>query len=276
MMVHLTTEHRVLVVEKFFRLRSYVLVKEAFALRFPDRQLPSKSTIERNVLKYQRDETSLYRNKGNSGRKRTVRSEQNIEAVRNQLEVDPHVTARRNGLGLSKSTFNRITEPELHFHPYRIQRRHEFQEIYFQRRINFCNWFVDRCRDFRFLANFVISDEGLFAMNGRVNTWKVREYGLQGHPPPFNYDRNESRGKLVVWGGMCGNGLLLEPFFIEGNLTGSFSSPVLRLWWAQDGAPPHHSRDVKTVLIEMCNNHVIAYGHGIEWPPRSPDLTCCD
>ena len=35
-----------------------------------------------------------------------------------------------------------------------------------------------------------------------------------------------------------------------------FISTVLRLWWAQDGTPPHRSRDVKTVLIEMFNNHV--------------------
>ena len=77
------------------------------------------------MLKYQRDGTSLNRNKGNSER-RTV--EQNIEAVRSQLKGHTHVSTRQKRLGLSMSSFNRITKRELHFHPYRIQRRHDYQE----------------------------------------------------------------------------------------------------------------------------------------------------
>ena len=79
-------EHRVFVVEKFFRLRSYLLIKEAFVLRFPDRQLPSKLTIEINVRNI--DET--VRERG-----RTVRSEKNIEAVRNQLKGNPRVSTKQ-------------------------------------------------------------------------------------------------------------------------------------------------------------------------------------
>ena len=26
----------------------------------------------------------------------------------------------------------------------------------------------------------------------------------------------------------------------------------------------------------MLNYHVVVYGHGVEWPPRSPDLMSCD
>ncbi len=43
---------------------------------------------------------SLNRNKGNSGRRQTGRSEENIEAVALQLENNPHVSSRRNGLRL--------------------------------------------------------------------------------------------------------------------------------------------------------------------------------
>ena len=242
MMVHFITE-------QFFRLRSCVLVKEAFPLRFQDRQLPSKSTIERNLLKYQRHATSLNRNKGNSGR-RTVKSKQNIEAVRNQFEGNHHATARRNGAGLSKSSFNRITKRELHFHPDQMQPPRELQENEFQRRLKFYKWFVIEV--FVFLQTSSSRMLSSFAMNGRVNTWNVREYELQGHLPPFNYDGNEFREKLVVRGGVCGNGLLLEPFFIEGNLTGAkyqvfpalmeafhhHGNHFLRLWWAQEGFPP--------------------------------------
>ena len=57
--------------------------------------------------------TSLNRNKGNSGRIETGRSEENIEAVAQQLENNPHVSSRRNGLGLPSASFNRITRLDL-------------------------------------------------------------------------------------------------------------------------------------------------------------------
>ena len=51
-------------------------------------------------------------------------------------------------------TFNRITKHDLRIHAYRIhlQRGH------------FWNWFLKKCRNPRFLANFIISDEAGFAM----------------------------------------------------------------------------------------------------------------
>ena len=71
-----------------------------------------------------------------------------------------------------------------------------------------------------FCPTLYISDEAAFAMNGKVNTRNVRQYAPAGNPPPFNFERNVSRAKVNVWAGMCGNGVLLGPFFIEGNLSG--------------------------------------------------------
>ncbi|XP_028418180.1 uncharacterized protein LOC114543364 [Dendronephthya gigantea] len=49
------------------------------------------------------------------------------------------------------------------------------------------------------------------------------------------------------------------------------------LWWAQDGAPAHRLIEVRDRLNRVFGeNHVIALGHNIKWPPRSPDLTPCD
>ncbi len=49
-----------------------------------------------------------------------------------------------------------------------------------------------------------------------------------------------------------------------------------RLWWAQDGAPPHHRQIVTERLHHLFGNRVIALNHPVEWPPRSPDLTLLD
>ena len=113
-MGQLSTEQRVFVVTKYYETRSPHAVQEAlmrykkpscgtrsphavqeaFMQQFPDRQPPSKTTIWRNVIKYERKGTCLNCNKGNSGRRRSVRTGENIELVRNTLEQHPHVTTR--------------------------------------------------------------------------------------------------------------------------------------------------------------------------------------
>ena len=81
-------------------------------------------------------------------------------------------------------------------------------------------WFMERCRDFRFLTNFVIGDEASSFMNGRVNSHNVLAYTPKGNPPDFYYDKNDSRHKISVWARLCGNGALIGPSFIKGNLNG--------------------------------------------------------
>ena len=49
-----------------------------------------------------------------------------------------------------------------------------------------------------------------------------------------------------------------------------------RLWWIQDGAPPHRRRIVTERLQQLFGERVVALNHQIEWPPRSPDLTPLD
>ena len=75
----LSYEQRVFVVETYFRTNSYKKVKEAFPGKFPERVVPSKSTIERNVKKYRNHATSLNRNKENSGRKRSARTAKTLK-----------------------------------------------------------------------------------------------------------------------------------------------------------------------------------------------------
>jgi hypothetical protein len=71
------------------RTQSLVAVQNAFRQRFPGRNPPSINTILQNSRKYSEHGTSLNRNKNNSGRPRTARSQQNIAAVRRLLEQNP-------------------------------------------------------------------------------------------------------------------------------------------------------------------------------------------
>ena len=296
-MVQLTIEQRVFVVSTYQETKSYQTVQQRFRQRFPDRNPPTKRSIYQNVLKYTRHGTSLNRNKGHSGRRRTARSEENVASVRDVLRERPReVSARRNFLGLSASTFNRITRNDLRWHPYKIKVVQKLKPQDFPRRIAFCNWFTVRCHNVRFLPNIIIGDEACFSMNGKVCTQNVRCYAPQGQSPDYIYERSDQRHKLHVWIGLCGNGEMIGPYFFNRNVNGAtylemletFVFPAVSrvyqrygpifhdIWWMQDGAPCHRSRIVTRALQGRFENRFVSLNQDIEWPPRSPDLTPCD
>ena len=297
-MVQLTKE-RVFIVLNYTQTQNTTAVQNAIRPRFPDRDPPHKTTILRSVRKYSSQRTSLNLNKGNSGRRRTARIEQNIAAVRTLFEQNRcDVSARRNSAEISSSGFNRITRLDLRWHPYRMHVRHELLATDLPRRLRFAEWFIQRCRRGTFLPSIIIGDEAAFAMDGEANSHNVRQYSPKGHPPVFNFERSNSRAKLTVWAALSGNGVILGPYFFDGNVNGmaylqslnEFAFPQLvhfgnqhledmfrGLCWVQDGAPAHRLIEVRDRLNRVFgNNRAIGLGHDVEWPPRSPDLTPCD
>lgn len=214
-MAFLTNEQRVFLVKRYLETKNCRLVLEEFRQRFPEQNVPSKSTIYKNVRKYEIEGTSRNLHKGRSGRRRSSRNAENIEAVRNFFQDNPvnNVSCRRNPLNLPKSSFNRIMKLDLLWHPYKMHIRNKLLPADMPRRIRYSRWLLDRCANLRFLHNVVIGDEATFSMKGEVSTQNVRMYAPKGNPPSYNYDVNNSRQKVTVWVGICGNGTLLGPFF---------------------------------------------------------------
>lgn len=289
--MQLTLAQRIFVVSTWISSKSIQRVQELFSIRFPERRQPSKNTIWKNVRKYQENGTSHNLNKGRSGRKRTSRSEENIENVRILLQENPNVSIRRNGLPLSRSTFNRIILHDLHWHPYKIHSRQHLMETDYARRREYAAWLLSK--PVRFLDRVVIGDEAAFFMNGKVNSQNTRMYSEKGNPPEFNYEVPFCREKLSVWIGICGNGSIIGPFFYENTMTGAkyldlindsilpelqriYGNNFNRLWWFQDGAPAHRVIIVRERLQELFGTRIVSLNHEVEWPPRSPDLTPCD
>ena len=144
-MVQYTMEQRVFIVRSYFETHSFAEVQQLFRVQFPDRNPPNKMNIWRNVKKYLDHGRSLNRNLKNSGRKRTGRSQDNIDAVQEELINNPDdVTCRINNLGLPSVTFNRIVRIDLTWHPYKIQRRHQLLAADYQRRRQFSEWFLQK------------------------------------------------------------------------------------------------------------------------------------
>lgn len=130
-MVQYTVEQRVFIVTKYFETKRYAEVQRLFRLEFPNRDLPNEKNIWRNVQKYVHHGTSWNRNAKNSGRKKTARTNEKIDAVHDELIRNPDgVSCQINNLGLTSATFNRIVRiDDLKWHPYKIQRQQQRFEI---------------------------------------------------------------------------------------------------------------------------------------------------
>ena len=124
-MVQFTLEERDFMVECYILTRSPNEVIRQFRGRFPHRNTPTKVTVLSDYHKYHLFGTSCNRNKGNSGLRRTTRTVENVQRVREILETDPTVSARRNPSGLPKTCFNEMTRLDLRWHPYMIQVNHQ-------------------------------------------------------------------------------------------------------------------------------------------------------
>lgn len=284
---------------KYHETRSPTEVIRLFQIEFPNRRPPFRHTITRNYEKYLDSGTSRNLNSGHSGRLRTARSQLNIAQVRRALQRDPTISARRNPLpNISRASFNRITRLDLQWHPYVMERRHSLRPGDLPRRVQFCQWLTNRQP--RFLSDVLIGDEATFPMNAKVNTRNVRCYAPRGNAPQdFNYDRPDSREKVVVWVGLMGNGSIIGPVFLQENMNAhrylnminqvavpqllanwryqqNANGSIRRVWWIQDGAPCHRARVVHDRLQALFPGRVVGIGHGIEFPPRSPDLTPLD
>ena len=296
---HFTLEQRVFMVLQYSKTRSPSEVIQQFQLRFPNTRRPSRNTPIKLYKKYQQEGTSSNLHKKYCGRPRSARSPVNIDAVRRALENNPRISTRRNPIpDITRSSFNRITRLDLRWHPYVMERRHALRPEDLRRRLQFCQWLVGRPEGF--LSDVLIGDEATFLLNEKVNTHNIRLYAPKGNPPQdFSYDRVSRRGKLVVWVGLMGNGLIIGPVIIrqymnaqkyldvindavgpellanpryQQNADGSIS----RVWWIQDGASCHRTRAVRERLTALFPDRVVGIGHAVEYPPRSPDLTPLD
>ena len=212
--MQLTTERRTFIIENYLSTNSYNAVIAAFRIEFSMRQPPHVTTIRRLLQKFHRLGTVQNQNPGNSGRNRTARTPKNIALVQQALAENPRISARRNGIGLSKSTFNEITKIDLCYHPYRMRIRHALENGDRERRINYSNWLIRQFEDENFPSKIVFGDEAAFTMNGEVNSHNVVQYAPKGEAPDFHYDKGNSREKVTVWAAVRGNGTILGPFFL--------------------------------------------------------------
>ena len=294
MMPQLTKDQRVWICIEFARTNNAHEVARRWVNRWQGIQVPTIRTIIKTFHKFEEEGTCLNINKGRSGRRRTVRTPEVIEMVRNSLVDNGLRSSRRNGLGLTATSFRRIVSENIKFHPYVLVRRQKLQVRDPAQRLAYCNRLIETITENPdFLDNLITSDEAIFSLNSEVNTRNVVKYSERGngHPDDHYVDFSQGADKIMVWVGLTGQGVVLGPHFIQGRMDTREYLRIIRynvvqrelrnfnrqeMWWQQDGAPAHTSNAAIRYLSGQFPGRLMSKRGDWPWPPRSPDLAICD
>ena len=298
-----TIEQRVFMVNKRAAGDSNKAVAFDFRRTFPlSGREPNRKTIMRNRKKFNKEGSVMNLNKGRSGRKASVLTEENLEKMKAMIEAEVDLPARmarsscrKHNLDvpMSKSSFNRGIK-KLGFHPYKLICKHKLKEADIPKRLAMCNYILSKNDDDpQWLSNLWTSDEANFNLNGLVNTKNVLCYSAKngGRPENFSIETVKHPDGVMVFGCLRLDGLKMPLKFyyptwrngerVSGTLDGDGYYSLLRYHclpfiraqnngdldnqhWQQDGASCHRTRRVLAYLHNSFGDRMLALG-GKAW-----------
>lgn len=288
-----TGEHRAFVCETFMKSNDSVITTQRtfrthFALgrRAP---VPDRKTILLWVSNFRATGSALKRK--STGRPRSVRTPENVAAVREAVERSPSRSALKHAaaLRLSDRSVRRILHADLKFHPYKMMIAQELSERDWENRRACSNDILQNVPQNDLL---ITTDEAHFHLSGCVNKQNFRYWAPEN--PRQLHERPLHSPRVTVWCAVGSFGVWGPYFFEEGgvavtvtadryvDMLRNFLEPKLReldhpnVWFQQDGATAHTARRTMDVLREMFPGHVISLRGDVGWPARSPDLAPCD
>lgn len=290
-----TCAQRVLIVKTFYQSgESCAATVRRLRGTLGRNEAPNESTVRRLMKKF--EETGSVVDLKSPGRRRSARTEQNIEVVRDSVAVSPAKSIRRRSqqLRLRCSSVRRILRYDLKCHPYKIQLTQQLKVADHQKRRQFVDWVLRNSQeDENFAMNIIFSDEAHFQLNGFVNKQNCRIWGSEN--PRMIKEREMYPQRVTVWCGFWSGGVI-GPYFFEDQegqavtvngdryrkMIREFLWPHLdnididQLWFQQDGATCHAARETIVLLRGRFQDRVISRNSDHQWPPRSCDLTPCD
>ena len=227
--------------------------------------------------------------------KRTVRTPENVEAVRNAVDQSPRRSAVRHAqaLRLSDTTVRRILHQDLNFHPYKLMIVQELNQQDFGRRITFAETMLQMFEEDPELV-IVTSDEAHFHLNGNVNKQNFRYWSPMN--PRQLHERTVHCDRVTVSAAVAKLGVI-GPYFFEENgrsvtvnsaryvaMIRDFLVTALRrrrlnnfrIWFQQEGATAHTSREAMAELRRLFPGKLLSHRGDVPWPACSPDLSTCD
>lgn len=282
-------EQRIFIVEQYLLTGSRISVRRAFAIKF--REYIDVKTVDRVMEKWRRKGSILNQNKGNSGPKRSVRTDENITSVEARIqESSQSVRKIAAELGINRESVRRILKKDLGLKSYKLQTSQQLSAGDRERRLEFCNRMKRMVEQREIDINKIIfSDESHIYLKGFMNKQNFRKWSPT--KPEEVYEKPLHSPKVTVWCGLSSN-RIYGPYFFEdpeGNARTVTSETYIEMlnmifvndiypdqWFQQDGATAHTSLRAREWLTNQFGNKIISHHMEFPWPARSPDLSPLD
>lgn len=155
--------------------RNIYEARNLYALRYPERNIPSRSSFYRVVKQF--SENGVVREKERK-RSRTITGENNETIVLAAVARNPQISSRSisRNTGISRRSVLRILKRNK-FHTYHISLHQQLSNTDFQNRVTFCRWAQRKIeRNKNFFLSVLFSDESTNC--GEVNRHNICITGL--------------------------------------------------------------------------------------------------
>ncbi len=296
-MVRWNATHRAFAVEAYIRYdEKMVLVRREFKRKFGLKRHenpPHHKTILLWVKNFR--ESAKATSASKPGRRRSVRTPENVEKVRVAVLASPGRSARKQSVALQipRTSLRRIIKDDLNMHPYKLQITQELLPSDRPKRFEFCTQMLDLLEEKEVnLEDIFFSDEAHFDLHGNVNKQNMRYYAECN--PKITCPKPLHSPRVTVWCAVSARAIV-GPYFFEDDAGSNVTVngdrylkmldefflpslrrrriPLSRTWFQQDGATAHIRNDVLTLLRQKFPGRLISRNCDFVWPPRSPDLT---
>ena len=143
-----TVAEKAFSVETYLTTHSFRKTAVLFRERFRCRKTPSKSRIHNWLNTFRTQGTVRHKCSPNSGRPRHARCDQNIQVLRDSVNVSPEESLRRRTqhvpLQISRESVRRILRYDLGLNPYTIAVKQKLTEDDMRKRVEMCQEFERR------------------------------------------------------------------------------------------------------------------------------------
>lgn len=198
-----TIEQRQFIVTNFFvHGENLDIIRAIFTERFGI-AAPKNESMKAMVHKWQTFGSVHNRQKGRSGRRTTVSTEENIGLIQREFEENHEQSLRRahQSLNISKTTIHRVLKKSLKLKPYKTLQRHLIPERSIPRRLIGAKSLLDAITDDpNFIENVWFTDEAHFELSGSVNKQNDRHW--YRNQPNIIAEKQAHSVRTTAWAAM--------------------------------------------------------------------------
>lgn len=258
---------------------------ELYFQRYPERQQPNKVIFKR-YLENLREFGSFQKPRPKVYNKENIEVEE-INTI-GYICAYPNASSRtiRDNIGVNRKKIKKICR-KYRFKQFRYRKVHALHDGDPQRRLAFCNWYLNSCRqNLYFFRKIIWTDEVRISSDGIYNRQNNLIWANE-NPHITVQGRIQGRYGFNVWCAIYNCRILCYRIFHE-NLTTDGYMRILEenllpeiqgihdIYFQQDGAPSHNAHRVRDILNLHFGGNWLGTSGPIRWPARSPDMTPMD